>query len=54
MATGAGTPAIDGAAYHVIFEPHVAEQVFEDYIREYKIPLYRDEWLDRTPGRECK
>ncbi len=49
---GQGTPAIDGAQRTMwIFEPHVAEQVFEDYIREYKIPLYRDEWLDRTPGR---
>ncbi len=32
------------------FEPHVAEQVFEDFIREYKIPVYRGEWLKRTNG----
>lgn len=32
------------------FEPHVAEQVFEDFIREYKIPVDRAEWLDRTNG----
>jgi len=30
-----GTPAIDGAARTMwIFEPHVAEQVFEDLIAE--------------------
>jgi len=34
------------------FEPHVAEQVFEDFIREHQIPVHRDEWLDRTKGVE--
>jgi len=33
------------------FEPHVAERVFEDLVREYGIPVHRDEWLDRKPGR---
>ncbi len=33
------------------FEPHVAEQVFEDLVREYKIPVHRDQWLDRKPGK---
>lgn len=33
------------------FEPHLAERVFEDLIREYKIPVVRDEWLNRKPGR---
>src|SRR5688572_13001333 len=33
-----------------IFEPHVAERVFEDWIREHKIPVHRDEWLDRGSG----
>jgi len=33
-----------------IFEPHVAERVFEDWIREHKIPVHRDEWLDRANG----
>jgi len=33
------------------FEPHIAEQVFEDFVREYKIPVVRDEWLDRAPGK---
>lgn len=48
---GQGTPAIDGENRTMwIFEPHVAEQVFEDYIREYNIPVYRDEWLNRESG----
>ena len=48
---GQGTPAIDGAQRTMwIFEPHVAEQVFEDLVREYRIPVVRDEWLDRTAG----
>ncbi len=48
---GQGTPAIDGANRTMwIFEPHVAEQVFEDFVREYKIPVVRDEWLDRKNG----
>ena len=48
---GQGTPAIDGAQRTMwIFEPHVAEQVFEDLIREHGIPVHRDEWLDRTGG----
>jgi len=48
---GQGTPAMDGANRTMwIFEPHVAEQVFEDLIREYKIPVLRDEWLDRKNG----
>ena len=48
---GQGTPAIDGDKRTMwIFEPHVAEQVFEDFIREYEIPVYRNEWLDRAYG----
>ncbi len=49
---GQGTPAIDGAQRTMwIFEPHAAEGVYEDFIREYNIPVHRDEWLDRKPGR---
>lgn len=49
---GQGTPAIDGEQRTMwIFEPHVAEEVFEDFIREYQIPVHRDEWLDRAPGK---
>ncbi|MFA6562238.1 MAG: FAD-dependent oxidoreductase [Verrucomicrobiia bacterium] len=48
---GQGTPAIDGEQRTMwIFEPHVAERVFEDYIREFKIPVRRNEWLDRAKG----
>lgn len=48
---GQGTPAMDGANRTMwIFEPHVAEQVFEGYVKEFKIPVVRDEWLDRQKG----
>lgn len=48
---GQGTPAMDGDARTMwIFEPHVAEQVFEDYVKEYEIDVRRDEWLDRDAG----
>jgi hypothetical protein len=48
---GQGTPAVDGAQRTMwIFEPHVAEQVFEDLVREDRITVYRDEWLDRALG----
>ncbi|MFK7779487.1 MAG: FAD-dependent oxidoreductase [Gimesia sp.] len=48
---GQGTPAIDGKQRTMwIFEPHVAEQVFEDYVSEYQIPVFRNEWLDRKQG----
>ncbi|CAG5069029.1 hypothetical protein DYBT9623_01763 [Dyadobacter sp. CECT 9623] len=46
---GQGTPAMDGAERTMwIFEPHVAEQVFEDFVKENNIKIYRDEWLDRS------
>lgn len=52
---GQGTPAIDGDAGTMwIFEPSVAERVFEDLIKEYNVPVFRDEWLDRTNGVEMK
>ncbi|MDD4032543.1 MAG: FAD-dependent oxidoreductase [Bacteroidales bacterium] len=48
---GQGTPAMDGNNRTMwIFEPHVAEQVFEDFIKENAIIVYRDEWLDREKG----
>ena len=48
---GQGTPAIDGAARTMwIFEPHAAEQVFEDFVSENSLEVYRDEWLDRESG----
>ncbi|MDN5211733.1 FAD-dependent oxidoreductase [Fulvivirgaceae bacterium BMA12] len=48
---GQGTPAIDGDARTMwIFEPHAAEQVFEDFVAEHEVKVFRDEWLDREAG----
>jgi hypothetical protein len=50
---GQGTPAIDGDERTMwIFEPHVAEGIFEDLIAEHDIPVFRDEWLNREFGVE--
>lgn len=51
--TGQGTPAIDGDMRTMwIFEPHIAEQVFEELVSENNITVYRDEWLNRSNGVE--
>ncbi|MFO0942885.1 MAG: FAD-dependent oxidoreductase [Pirellulales bacterium] len=48
---GQGNSAIDGAQRtQWIFEPHVAEAVFDELVREHGIELLRNEWLDRSPG----
>ncbi len=48
---GQGTPAMDGTNRTMwIFEPHVAEQVFEDFVKENDLKVYRDEWLNRDNG----
>jgi hypothetical protein len=48
---GQGTPAIDGENRTMwIFEPSVAERVFESYVKDFDIPVHRDEWLDREKG----
>jgi hypothetical protein len=48
---GQGTPAVDGEQRTMwIFEPHAAEKVFEEYVKEFGIPVHRDEWLDRDRG----
>ncbi len=48
---GQGTVAMDDEYSTMwIFEPHVAEQVFEDFITENNITLFRGEWLDRRKG----
>lgn len=48
---GQGTPAIDGNNRTMwIFEPHAAENVFEDFVRENELNILRDEWLDRKNG----
>jgi hypothetical protein len=49
---GQGTSAVDdGKQTMWVFEPHVAEQVFEDLVAEHAIPVHRDEWLDRQSGQ---
>lgn len=49
--TGQGTPAMDGENRTMwIFEPHIAEQVFEDFITDHNIQVIREEWLDRENG----
>jgi hypothetical protein len=48
---GQGTTALDATARTMwIFEPHVAESVFEAWVRELDIPIARDAWLDREKG----
>lgn len=48
---GQGTSAVDGAKRTMwIFEPHVAERIFEDLVTEHDIPVFRDAWLDREQG----
>ncbi|MCA9209437.1 MAG: FAD-dependent oxidoreductase, partial [Planctomycetales bacterium] len=45
-------PGKDGDASSMwVFEPHVAEQIYEQLVAEHKIPVHRDQWLDREPGR---
>jgi len=34
------------------FEPHVAEQIFDEWISGYDVKVYRDEWLERAGGVE--
>ena len=46
---GQGTPAIDGNNRTMwIFEPHAAEKIFEDFVKEYSLTVHRNEWLDRS------
>ncbi|WP_295129344.1 FAD-dependent oxidoreductase [uncultured Chitinophaga sp.] len=50
---GQGTPAMDGSERTMwIFEPHVAEKIFEDFVEENNLYVYRNEWLDRKNGVE--
>lgn len=52
---GQDIPAIDSEKKTMwIFEPHVAEQIFEDFIRENKIEVIRNKWLDREKGVKMK
>lgn len=48
---GQGTVAMDGENRTMwLFEPHVAEEVFEKLVRENNIRVLRNEWLDRKKG----
>lgn len=48
---GQGTVAMDQAERTMwIFEPNIAEKVFEDLVRENALTVVRDEWLDREKG----
>ncbi len=48
---GQGNPALDGENRTMwIFEPHAAEAAFEKMIADNKIPVYRDEWINRDSG----
>ena len=50
---GQGTVAMDGENRTMwIFEPHVAESVFEELVKENSIKILRNEWLDREKGVE--
>lgn len=50
---GLGARAADGnKRTQWTFEPHVAEQIFEDFIAENEISVLRDEWLNRETGVE--
>ena len=48
---GQGNPAIDGENRTMwIFEPHAAEEAFENLIKKDNITVYREEHLDRDNG----
>jgi len=41
---------VDAEKAQWTFEPHVAEAVFDAWVAECEVPVYRDEWLDRRAG----
>ena len=48
---GQGHSAIDDTTECAwVFEPHVAERVYDEWIKELDIPVVRDAWLDREKG----
>jgi hypothetical protein len=48
---GQGTPAMDGNERTMwIFEPHVAERIFDEWVKELDIPVVREALLDRAKG----
>ena len=45
---GQGTPAMDGENRTMwIFEPHAAERVFEDFVKENDLEIHRDDLLKK-------
>jgi hypothetical protein len=49
---GQGTPAIDGNQRTMwIFEPHVAEDIFDQLVAEAGVRVVRNQRLDLAPGR---
>ncbi len=52
---GQGTKAMNEEDQTMwLFEPHVAEKVYDDWVEELGIKVYRDEWLNRETGVEVK
>lgn len=52
---GQSTVALDGTLKSMwIFEPHVAENTFEQFVKEYEIHVLRNEWLDRSSNGTVK
>lgn len=48
---GQGTEAIDGTHRTMwIFEPHVAESIFDEWVDEVGVVVLREQWLDRESG----
>ena len=50
---GQGNPTVDGELRTMwVFEPKVAVEIFESWIVEHEIEVFRNEWLDRFNGVE--
>ncbi len=48
---GQGNAAMDLSERTMwIFEPHVAESIFDAWVKDLEIPVYRDQWLNRESG----
>ena len=47
-----GTAINDETQTAWVFEPSVAENIYDDFIEEFGIELHREEWLDRSRGVE--
>lgn len=48
---GQGIPAVDGENRTMwVFEPHVAEGIFDQYVEESHVPVFREQFLDRQRG----